>query len=86
MTTHTYEVRISIDLEADDPVAAGIAAWVEITRLMADDEFLSIEVRQFVDTDIPPKIYDFDLDNLKAERVWLSPEQVSAWRTWHGIK
>ena len=54
---HTYKVHIVTDIEAPDPVMATEA----IMELLASGQwFPIIEVRQFVDTDAPDKVYEVD--------------------------
>lgn len=83
MTIHTYKVVLKHDQEATTPLQAAQAFFLIMG--IGHDERTPVEVHQFIDTDIPPKVYEVDTENLNTERKWLSPEQVEAWRMYHGL-
>jgi hypothetical protein len=64
MTMHTYRVLWPMDLEAETPKQAAMMYLMRVLELgqesISDDDRPILEVRQFVDTDKPDKVFEVD--------------------------
>lgn len=70
VTVHTYKVIWEFDVEATDPIDA-VDAFLHRVEVGKHDRAVGmpiLEVRQFVDTGEPPKVYEVDTS------TWITKE------------
>lgn len=71
VTVHTYKVIWEFDVEATDPIDA-VDAFLHRVEVGKRDPAVGkpiLEVRQFVDTDKPDKVYEVDTNTWITEEV-----------------